>query len=234
MTILDDAVDVLAGNADNTSSAIRKLLVVGTRMQYEPIVEWCKKELAGYAEDLFDDYPAYRRELATLVIVRWTGYGGSIYDHPLDKTLVPSELRGMFNYSYSEPIDELEALTDGGERFWPLPLVQRLRVLAKERKVPLVEDCQIYSVKQILTSVQIKGVISAIRNRALMMALDLQQTFPSAGERNGPTVEDEEVREAVTHIYNTYINGGTNAVAMGEGNTQTFKSQVPPALDAPS
>lgn len=220
MTILDDAVNVLAGNTDETSSALRKLLVVGTRMESQPIIEWCKKELTGYVEDSFDDYPPYRRRLATLVIVRWTGYGGSIFDHPLEMSLVPEALRSMFTYSYSEPIDELEALVDGGERYWPLPVVQHLRGLAEERKVPLVDGCQIYSVKQVLTSVQIKGVIGAIRNRALMMALELQQTFPTAGEPGGPTVRDDEVRKAVTNIYNTYINGGTNAVVMGEGNTQ--------------
>lgn len=223
MTILDDAVEVLAGNTDHTSAALRKLLVVGTRMESQPIIEWCKKELTGYVEDLFDDYPPYRRRLATLVIVRWTGYGGSIYDHPLEKMLVPEALRSMFNYSYSEPIDELEALVDGGERYWPLPIVQHLRGLAEERKVPVVDGCQIYSVKQVLTAVQIKGVIGAIRNRALMMALELQRTFPTAGEPGGPTVQDDAVREAVTNIYNTYINGGSNAVVMGEKNTQNVR-----------
>jgi hypothetical protein len=220
MTILDDAVDVLAGNSDDTSSALRKLLVVGTRMESEPIIEWCKKELTGYVEDDFDDYPPYRQRLPTLVVVRWTGYGGSIYDHPLESALVPADLRSMFSYSYSEPIDELEALAEGAERFWPLPLVQHLRSLADERKVPLVEGCRIYSVKQILTTVQIKGIIGAIRNRALMMALELQQTFPTAGEPGGPTVNDEGVKNVVNNIYNTTVLGGTNTLAMGENNTQ--------------
>jgi hypothetical protein len=53
-----------------------------------------------------------------------------------------------------------------------------------------------------------------------MMALELQRAFPTAGEPGGPTVQNDEVREAVTNIYNTYINGGMNAVVMGEGNTQ--------------
>lgn len=219
MTILDDAVNVLAGNSDDTSSALRKLLVVGTRMESLPIIEWCKKELTGYAEDLYDDYPPYRRRLGTPVIVRWTGYSG-IYDHPLDRKLVPEALGGMFTHSYSEPIDELEASVDGLQKYWPLRVVQHLRGLAEERKVPMVDGCQIYSVWQLLTSAQIKGVIGAIRNRALMMALELQQAFPEAGEPGGPTVQDEEVREVVTNIYNTYINGGTNALAMGEKNTQ--------------
>lgn len=220
MTILDDAVNVLAGSSDDTSSALRKLLVVGTRMESLTIIEWCKKELMGYADDLYDDYPPYRRRLATPVIVRWTGYGGSIYDHPLDRKLVPEALGTMFTHSYSEPIDELEASVDGLQKYWPLPVVQHLRGLAEERKVPIVDGCQIYSVWQLLTSAQVKGVIGAIRNRALMMALELQQAFPQAGEPGGPTVQDEGVRDAVTNIYNTYINGGTNAVAMGEKNTQ--------------
>lgn len=221
MTFLDDAVDVLAGNADDTSSALRKLLVVGTRMESAPIIEWCKKELTGYGDDDVDSYPPYRRDLPTLVVVRWTGYGGSIYDHPLERNLVPDELRRMFSYSYYEPIAELEALSDGGERYWPLRLVQYLRTLADERKVPIVEGCQIYSVKQILTTTQIRGVIGAIRNRALMMALELQQAFPTAGEPGGPTVQDEGVLPIVNNIYNTTVLGGTNTLAMGENNTQT-------------
>lgn len=223
MTILDDTVNVLAGNSDDTSSALRKLLVVGTRMQSQPIIEWCKKELTGYGTDLYDDYPIYRQRLGTPVIVRWTGYGGSIYDHPLDRKLVPEALGAMFTHSYGEPIDELEASVDGLQKYWPLRVVQHLRGLADERKVPLVEGCQIYSAKQLLTSAQIKGVIGGVRNRALMMALELQQAFPEAGEPGGPTVQDEAVKEAVTNIYNTHIHGGTNAVVMGEKNTQNTK-----------
>lgn len=88
--------------------------------------------------------------------------------------------------------------------------------------MPVVDGCQIYSVWQLLTSAQVKGVIGAIRNRALMMALELQQAFPEAGEPGGPTVQDEGVRDAVTNIYN--INGGTNALAMGEKIRRTWTS----------
>src|SRR4051794_38562589 len=124
MTILDDAVNVLAGTADNTSTALRKLLIVGTRMEAQPIVEWCKKELTGYEEDLYDNYPPYRRRLRTPVVVRWSGYGGSSRELPLDSTVVPEELRPMWTHSYAEPIDELETLDEGAKKFWPLPLVQ--------------------------------------------------------------------------------------------------------------
>jgi hypothetical protein len=232
MTILDDAINVLAGNSDDTSSALRKLLVVGTRMQSQPIIEWCKKELTGYGDDLYDDYPPYRRRLVTPVIVRWSGYGGSIRDLPLDRMVVPGELRTMFTHSYAEPIDELEASGEGGKIYWPLPVVQRLRGLSDEGKAPRVEGHQVYVVWQLLTSMQIKGVIGAIRNRALMMALELQQAFPEAGEPGGPTVQDDEVRDVVTTIYNTYIHGGTNAIVMGERNTQNTMSTPPGAKPA--
>lgn len=220
MTILDDAIADLAGSSAETSSAIRKLLVVGTRMKSQPIIDWCKKELTGYAADLYDDYPPYRQRLNTPVLVRWSGCGGSYRDLPLDTMVVPEGLRDMWKHSYAEPIDELEAF-DGGKKYWPLPLVQYLRQLSDEGKAPRVDGHQIYLVWQLLTEMQIKGVVAAIRNRALMMALELQQAFPDAGEPGGPTVQDEGVGEATTNIYYTAVFGGTNSFAMGEQITQT-------------
>lgn len=49
-----------------------------------------------------------------------------------------------------------------------------------------------------------------------MMALELQQAFPTAGEPGGPTVQDEGVLPIVNNIYNTTVLGGTNTLAMGE------------------
>jgi hypothetical protein len=223
MTILDDAVNVLAGNSDETSSALRKLLVVGNRMEAQSIVDWCKKELTGYGEDLFEDYPQYRRHLGTPVVVRWAGIGGSFRELPLDNMVVPEKLRHMWGHSYGESIDQLEAFADGGTKYWPLPHIQYLRKLSNEGRAPRIDGYQVDVVWQLLTSVQVKGVVAAVRNRALMLALELQQAFPTAGEPGGPTVNDEVVRDTVTNIYNTYINGGTNAVAMGEGNTQSVQ-----------
>jgi hypothetical protein len=225
MTILDDAINVLAGNSDDTSSALRKLLVVGTRMQAQPIIDWCKQELTGYWAELYDDYPDYRRRLATPVIARWSGYGGAYRDFPLDGIVVPEEIRSMFNTSYGQPIGELEALArdEGAQVFWPLPVVQALRVFSNEGRAPRIEGHEIYAVWQLLSSTQIQGVVNAIRNRALMMALDLQQAFPRAGEPGGPTVQEEEVKNVVTNIYNTYMHGGMNTVAVGENNSQNVQ-----------
>lgn len=189
-------------------------------MKSQPIIDWCKKELNGYADGSYDDYPPYRKDLNTTVLVRWSGYGGSYRDLPLDTTVVPEELRDMWKHSYAESLAELEAF-DGGKKYWPLPLVQYLRALSDAGKAPRVEGHQIYLVWQLLTEMQIKGVVAAIRNRALMMALELQQAFPEAGEPGGPTVQDEGVREAATTIYYTAIYGGTNTMAMGQQNTQT-------------
>lgn len=58
------ALNVLAGSSDDTSSALSKLIVVRTRMESLPIIEWCRKELRGYTDDLYDDYPPYRLRLA--------------------------------------------------------------------------------------------------------------------------------------------------------------------------
>ncbi|MFJ4264409.1 hypothetical protein ACIPYU_18370 [Paenarthrobacter nicotinovorans] len=223
MSFLDDAVEVLAGNSDDTSSALRKLLVVGTRMEAQPIIDWCKKELTGYENDLYDDYPSYRQRLRTPVIVRWSGYGGSYRELPLDSSVVPKDLLPMWTHSYAESIDELEAVSDGLTKFWPLPVIQGLRVLSEQGKAPRIEGMQVDLVWQLLTGTQIRGVVAAIRNRALMMALELQQAFPTAGEPGGPTVQDDEVRRTVTYIYNTYISGGTTTVAMGEANTQNVR-----------
>jgi hypothetical protein len=79
----------------------------------------------------------------------------------------------------------------------------------------------IHSVEKIITRSMLRGVIDAVRNKALMLALDLQEEFPEAGETGGPTVQDTGIGKVVNNHFNTTFNGGTNTVGQGGSVHQT-------------
>lgn len=227
MTILDQLIDGLTEDSLSTSNALRKFLVVGSRLQSGPIKEWVRSELNGYGDTSIDQYPSYRGPLHTPVSVLFAGPFQSSQTYYLDEHEVPDEreFRQAFFYIYlNQSLASLEEMTRSEEpmgRPWPTNAVMQLRRWSNELKAPRLEMYEVHSAKQLVSKPLLHGVIDAVRNKALQLALDLQADFPDAGETNGPTVQDKEVGNIVKYHFETHIHGGTNTVGQGENVTQT-------------
>jgi hypothetical protein len=226
VTILNQLIDGLADDALSTSSTLRKFLIVGSRLKSGAITEWVNGELNGLGKLPVEQYPIYRGPLQAPVEVLFTGPFGSWQKHFISREAVPDDggfRAAHFDIYFNESIAELEQLaqSDGDLRqVWPTLAVAKLEQWSQEGRAPRVEMHGIHSVEKRISRPMIHGVIDAVRNKALMLALDLQADFPDAGEMGGPTVQDQEVGKVVKYHFETHIHGGTNTVGMGENVTQ--------------
>lgn len=226
MTILDQLIDGLTEDSLSTSNALRKFLVVGSRLQSEPIKEWVNGELNGYGTTPVERYPSYRGPLSTPVEVLFVGPFNSSQKYYLAAHEVPDEreFRQAFFYVYlNQSLASLEEMTRSKEPMgspWPTTAVMQLRRWSNELKAPNLEMHEVHSAKQLVSKPLLHGVIDAVRNKALQLALDLQADVPDAGESGGPTVQNKEVERKVSFHFETHIHGGTNTVGMGENVTQ--------------
>lgn len=73
---------------------------------------------------------------------------------------------------------------------------------------------ELISAKQTIPQNAIRGIIDSVRTTALQFALELERVSPKAGEPDGPTTADPEVR-LVTNNFNFTINGDGNNIAAG-------------------
>lgn len=226
MTILDQLIDGLTEDSLSTSNALRKFLVVGSRLQSEPIKEWVNGELNGYGKTPVERYPSYRGPLSTPVEVLFVGPFQSSQKYYLAEHEVPDErqFRQAFFYVYlNQSLAALEEMTRSKEAMgtpWPTNAVMQLRRWSNELKAPSLEMHEVHSAKQLVSQPLLHGVIDAVRNKALQLALDLQADVPDAGQSGGPTVQNKEVERKVSFHFETHIHGGTNTVGMGENVSQ--------------
>lgn len=229
MTILNQLIDGLTDDEISTSSALRKFLVVGSRLKYEPIKRWVNNELNGFGSVSIKDFPVYRGPLTVPVQVTFAGGFGSVHKHFITEEVVPDE-RGFraagFYIYFSESVAQLEQLskaTDNLSQSWSSSSTAKLEEWSIAGRAPMVPMHGIRSVEKKISPALVRGVVDSIRNTALMLALDLQSDFPEAGEVGGPTVQDREVEKNVSFHFETHIHGGTNTVGMGENVTQNVK-----------
>lgn len=226
VTILNQLIDGLADDSHSTSSALRKFLIVGSRLKSATLRDWVNGELSGLGKLPIEQYPSYRGPLRAPVEVMFTGPYGSWQKHFISREVVPDDggfRQAHFDIYFNESIAELEQLAQSDSdprQVWPTSAVAKLEQWSQEGRAPRVEMHGIHSVEKIITRPMIHGVIDAVRNKALMLALDLQSDFPDAGELGGPTVQDKEVGNVVKYHFETHIHGGTNTVGQGENITQ--------------
>lgn len=226
MTILDDVIAGATDDSVSTSNLLRKLLVVGKRLDSEELVTWAKSEMNGYERHL-NVLPAYRGPIEVPVRVTFSGPMGSMVRHSVSQESVPDEpsgfRKGNFNVALSQPLAELEALAGGEDdatSTWSSSAIGQFQKWGAEERAPHVYLHGVYVVEKIIPRSLLRGVVDTVRDSALDLALGLQCELPDAGEVNGPTTHDPKVRTIVTNNYHTHIHGDSNTVGVGESVTQ--------------
>lgn len=221
--------EVIAGATDSavtTSNLLRKVLVLARRLQSPELAEWTNGELNGFSGRPLEEFPSYRGPLTIPVQVEFAGPGGSMVKHYISEESVPNDggfRDAQFRIYLDQPLAELETLSQADRdlmQAWPTRAVGQLQTWSSERRAPSVPYYGVFSAHKLITRAMLEGVVHTVRNKALDLALDLQENFPDAGEINGPSIQDPEVRSVVNNYYQANIHGGTNTVGMGENVTQ--------------
>jgi hypothetical protein len=224
VTLLDQVID--ESSSGDATSLLRKLLVLAHRLDAGDLKQWVTFELNGYPRDA--ELPAYRGPFAVPVQAQLSGMFGSSGSNMLSPHGMPPGFEDMFRVSFYDPLATLESLAASGQDLgspWDPAMAGLYNQWADEGKVAHVMGMSVYSARRIVTPGLVRGVIDVVRTKALQLALDLQTDFPNAGEKDGPTVSDPDVNQAITHV-TTNIYGSVGNIAQGSNAQQRAMVQV--------
>lgn len=219
MTLLDDVIDQ-ASDGD-ASAMLRKLMIVAHRLGAEALLGWVKGELNGY--DDADSIPDYRGPLDVSVQAVIVGPGGGKGTNTLSQHGMPDGFDALFKVWFTDPLAVLEGFASSRKGIsvpWDPTVVGLYNGWINDGSVPFIPYWGVYSAHKSVSQASLRGIVDVVRTKALELALDLQREFPEAGEKEGPTVANPEVREAVTLITNN-IYGSVTGLAQGHNVEQT-------------
>ncbi|MFE7461735.1 AbiTii domain-containing protein [Nocardiopsis terrae] len=228
MSMLEQIIQDASTSSVPVADVLRKMLVVSYRIQSQETIRWVNHELNGYPSDTTVQLPTYRGPFALPAQGTYSGPYGSSRNGLLDAHGVPKEfIPAMFECRLSEPIMELEALAAGEDDpglLWSPTLISQWNTWEDEGRVPGIQLMNLISARTVIPRSKIQGVIDSIRNNALTFALELQSSYPQAGETDGPTIQDTGVQRAVSFMI-TNVFGSGNNVSLGDGNTLNMTVQ---------
>ncbi|WP_248761345.1 hypothetical protein [Pseudarthrobacter sp. SSS035] len=216
MTKLTEIIDAASDDAFTTSNLLRKVQTVAYRLRAENLGGWAQRELFGYKSD--GTVPTYRGPFRTQVTGTWFGPRGHITNTVSEVGIPEDFVKGWFRMTIRQPIADLEVLSgsEGSPNMsWdPFIVHEYGRLVAEKKGGTGFYLMELISAKQTISQNAIRGIIDSVRTTALQFALELEQVSPRAGEPNGPTTADPEIK-MVTNNFNFTINGDGNNIAAG-------------------
>lgn len=225
MTLLQDIVEGASGTEVSVSTLLRKVKVLAARTgTTASLGQWVDQELNGYNRS--DAVPSYRGPHPTLVLGDFYGaFGAGVKNFQIPPSSFPSDMRDgpLFNVTFSYPLAEIEDLAehDDARLAWPADGIAYYNHGVHRGEIQRIvrEDMALAQVVRPVSRSLLTGIIDAVRNRVLDLALEIESVAPDAGEP-GATEETKRGAQQVVHNYN-FHGAGTN-IAIGSTNvTQT-------------
>ncbi|MEV8182798.1 hypothetical protein [Specibacter sp. NPDC078692] len=214
--IVDDAVD---GDVP-LSTLLRRIKVVASRIEAPEVVKWVDLEILGYPLDA--DLPLYRSGKMMPVKSNWSGVmGRSISDAPLSAIGLPEDFTRVHFYGLlRQPVSELEMFANSDrDPVWnwdPWAVAAYQNYLDTGVGGTGFEMMNLMSAQTVYPRTFIAGVLDAIRNAVLDLALGLESVGDNVGEPNGPTIDDKAVSNVVNNFHITVNGDGANVAAGSE------------------
>lgn len=224
MTTLDQIIDSAA--TGDLSTTLRSLLVVARRLHAPELTEWIRAELDGYDSEA--PLPAYRGPFPVTVQGTYSGPVGMTATGPVSIVGVPPEYGWLFEMKLPQSVPTLEAYASSEDQLrspWDPHHVALFNKWIDEGKVAHVPLAGLFEAHRALPPGLVPSVLGTIRTKALDLALDLQESLPDAGQKDGPTSADPTVASTITQITNN-IYGPVGSVAQGSGIEQTATVNV--------
>ncbi|UWZ83478.1 AbiTii domain-containing protein [Occallatibacter riparius] len=224
--LIDEIIDLAADDSKSITTLLRKCIILGRRLKSDQLVSWAMQELNAYTSE--DALPPYR-----VIAAGANGYfsgpfGSSVNNYPIAAVLL-SEQHQHFatEVRLMEPIASYEELLrQKGNEFkidWPADLD-----LMYQRRIRLTNGCCLTHGWQTISRGALAGVVDAIRNRALHMALDIKASLKSASDFEEPSPKKAEFldRTVTTNIF-----GGMNVIASGRASVNSTISNSQNSID---
>lgn len=215
MSLLRKIQDAIVDSRTEIATVLRQCAILAVRLGHQGFREWVDRELNGYPEGA--ELPPYRVIRGVQSIGHFMGpFGEQINNIPLPVTNVPEPLRRRFSHvEFRQGIATLSEMVEGHHEDlispWPADLIARVA----DR---FIAGRTLMAAHMSIPRSSVIGVIDAVRNRVLQFVLEIEAQAPDAGEAAPGTQPIPQDR--VTHMYQTYILGGTNIAVGSSGVTQ--------------
>ena len=217
MSLLRDIQAAAIDEQSQVATLLRKCKVLAARLGSEEFSRWIDNELNGYADQ--DELPTYR-----VLNVRSYGHFISLVQQmknaPIPPSTLPEEAHEHIQTSkIAMPISALANLSAGKEDLkedWHPDL---LRIVGGK----IYEDMNCVSAWKAIPRSVLIAILDTVRTRVLNFVLEIEKEYPGAGEAaiNSNPVPEEKVSQ----VFNTYITGTVQNLAIGSNNVKQ-KAQV--------
>lgn len=226
MTLLDDLIAGASGEAP-VASLLRQVKVLASRTGADPLAAWIEQELNGYSDDAV--VPPYRGPHQAHVLGHFMGGFG----RELQNVQIPSsswdkklEADSLFEIELRESVAELGSMAaqDDVTLAWNANIVQNYNQLVQRGLVQRIVtgDMLLVEAKIPVSRHLLVGVLDAVRNRVLDLALELEKVVPNAGQLGTPDAE----QNLAAMVINNHFHSPSNVAI---GSTDVKQAIKPPA-----
>jgi hypothetical protein len=205
MNLLDEIIDLAAGEKGSVATLLRKCLVLAHTLKSDRLKAWAENELNGYEAAKEDEVPAYRKTLVTAKGLFLGRLGAQLTDQPIPPAMLREQHRHFAeSVILFQPIASYEGVGPNSKLVieWPANLTLMYRASFFQGQYALNRAWQ-----EVPGSVFV-GLIDTIKTRVLRFALELRDELGLMGE-DLHGLPKEKVDQNVT----MYIFGGTNVIA---------------------
>lgn len=220
VTLLDEVIQGASGDA-SVATLLRQVKVLSSRTQTASLASWVDQELNGYRSS--DDVPDYRGPFPLHPLGHFIGpFQSEVRNVQIPPSTFSAKYRDgqLFNIIFEQPIAEIEtwAKDDFTNISWP-PDAQRFyhHLISTGEVTPVVRtDMVLASVHCPVASTTFVGILNAVRNKVLDLALELEQVAPMAGQPNVPS----DQKDPAAAVINNHFHGSSNVAIASHGASQ--------------
>jgi len=223
MSLLREIQDAAVDGSTSLAVVLRKCMVLAARLGHEPFKRWVDAELNGYPPGA--DLPPYRHVGGIASIGTLAGPLGAMLNRvPLPLAPIPADVRDHYDHvEFREGVAKLEEMAR------PDPEGRDLVSRWSGDLIAQVADKYYQGYRLLEAYMEIPknavvGVLDVVRNKALKFALEIEEEAPAAGETSPGTKPVPDAR--VAQIFNTFIMGGAQNVAVGSPAAVQHAQQI--------
>src|ERR1700733_11363695 len=218
MKVLDEIIDLAAGDNSSASTLLRKCLVLAHTLRNDRLKVWVENELNGYKTANDDEVPEYRKTSASAKGLFIGPFGRQINHQPIPPAILQEQHRHFAeSMVLFQPIASYEGVGRNSNLIfdWPANLIVIYQASFFEGRYVLNRAWQ-----EVPGSVFV-GLIDTIRTRVLRFALELRDDLGlvSGDPKDLP-------KESIDQQIITYIIGGSNVIA-SKDFTQINAIEIP-------
>jgi hypothetical protein len=207
MGLLREIQDAAVDGASDLETLLRKCRVLATRLKHEELKNWVACELDGYPADM--SLPEYRKCHGHPFGDFFGSFGRGVKNCPISISDIPEQFRdSMAHITFRQGVGELKNLVETVEgttiQFgWPAEASQIIRPRN------MADDLVLAQGWLNMDKSRVVGILSTVRNRILGFALELEASYPDAGEASLDKISPS--REEVNRVFQQNITQNFHA-----------------------